>query len=411
MASASSPSQPGAASSAAGAPAYGFGPFDATEAALLDAAARFAATVVAPAAGGWERERRHPVDALRAGSAIGLHRIQVPVDAGGLGLRYSVKLQVCEILAREDFGFAFAMVNAQNAVARIARDASDAQRERWLPGLLSGESLGAIALTEPGAGSDFPSIATRAVADGSGARAGWRLDGEKAWATNGANADHVLVYAQTDPSAGNAGIASFIVPVAADGVERLPAESLPGGHSIGACGFRLAGVRLDADALFYPPGEGFRRALASINGARSYVAAMGCGMVARALDLALDYAGRRQAFGQPLSARQGLRWMLADVATDLQAARLLTREAARLIDAQADAALAAAHAKKFATRFAERALRDCAQVLGAQGLRDALPIGRHLAGARIAHYVDGTTEMQNERIAALILRAGPSAAR
>ncbi len=368
--------------------------------ALVARAASYADSVVASGAPQWERERQWPAEALAGAAALGLNRIQVPADQGGYDLPYTVKLQVVEAFARHDMAFSFAWVNAHNATARLARDGSPAQRERWLPGLLSGSSVGTVCLTEPGAGSDFPAIATRARRNGDG----WVLDGEKAWATNAAGADHAVVYAQTDPAAGRHGIAGFLVDLGAPGVTHRHVEPLVGGHAIGAGGFRLEGVELDADSLFYRPGEAFGRALASINGARTYVAAMCNAMLDSALRIAVAHARERQTFGSPLAERQGLRWMLADAATDLEASRLLTGRAAALIDAGEDAVEAAAHAKKFGVRIAEDRLRECMQVLGARGLRDSCPIGRHLVGARIANYVDGTTEMQNERIAASLLR-------
>ncbi|MCP5266067.1 MAG: acyl-CoA dehydrogenase family protein [Burkholderiaceae bacterium] len=377
------------------------------EAKIVDSALVFARTRLTTESARWEHARIHPRDAIVEAARLGLNRIEVALDRGGLGMRFLVKLRVAQALAREDMAFSFALVNAHNAVLRIARDGTPAHRERWLPGLLRGDSIGAICLTEPDAGSDFSGIRTRATRR----PGGWTLVGEKAWATNAVAADHALVYAQTDPGLGYRGIAAFLVPVELPGVRRSEPESLVGAHAIGAGGFGFDGVELDEGALFYPPGEAFKRALASINGARTYVAGMCCAMLERSLELAYAYARERLAFGDPLWANQGLRWRLADVLTELEAARALTDRAATLIDnarsvggadMQGRIVLAAAHAKKHAARAAESGLRECAQVLGARGLRDDLPIGRHLVCARVAHFVDGTTEMQNERIAALM---------
>jgi alkylation response protein AidB-like acyl-CoA dehydrogenase len=231
---------------------------------------------------------------------------------------------------------------------------------------------------------------------------GWALDGEKAWITNGATARSILVYAQTDAARGTQGFAAFVIDADREGFERLAAYDLMGGHAIGTAGFRLKDVRVAETALLFPPGEAFKRALLSINGARTYVAAMCCGMVEAALRAAVPYATRRRSFGKRLIDHQGLRWQLADVATDLEAARGLTYDAALRVTEGRDAVLAAAHAKKFAVRMAQQRLGDCMQAMGAAGLRESCPIGRHIAGARIAGYVDGTTEMQNERIGALL---------
>jgi alkylation response protein AidB-like acyl-CoA dehydrogenase len=368
------------------------------ERALVARAARFGRDYVAPNAARWERERRLPAEAVAAAAAVGLTGIEVPREQGGQGAGFLAKTAIAEALAQHCMGFAFSIVNTQNQANRLARDAGPATAGKYLPALLRGEITGATALTEPHAGSDFPAIATTARrVDG-----GWVLDGEKAWITNAATARSILVYAQTDPAQGAAGIAAFLVDAEAPGFERLPPYGLMGGHAIGTGGFRLAGCRVAEADLLYPPGQAFKRALRSINGARTYVAAMCCGMVAAALRTALDHAARRHTFGRRLLDHQGLRWMLADVATDLEAARLLTYAAAERVARGENAALAAAHAKKFAVRMAQQRLGDCMQAMGAAGLRETCPIGRHIAGARIAGYVDGTTEMQNERIGALL---------
>jgi alkylation response protein AidB-like acyl-CoA dehydrogenase len=373
-------------------------PLSQAESQLLESAREFSRREVAPNAARWERERVYPRDTIRAAAALGLTRIQIPASRGGLDLRFRAKLRIVEEIARDDFAFAFALVNTHNAASRLARDGTDSQRTRYLAGLLRGELIGAVALTEPGAGSDFGAIRTRAER----VAGGWRLSGDKAWLTNAAALDVAVVYAQTDLAAGDKGIAAFVVDARRKGCERLPPYAMSGAHAIGAGGLRLSDYFAADDDLFYAPGTAFKTALSSITGARIYVAAMCCGMVEEALSLALDRARERSTFDQPLIKRQGLRWMLADVATDLQAARLLTYRAARVLEAGEDAVLAAAHAKKFAARAAEDRLPQCMQLFGAEGLLQAHPIGRHIAAARVAHYTDGTTEIQNERIAAYL---------
>jgi alkylation response protein AidB-like acyl-CoA dehydrogenase len=370
----------------------------AEERALLDSAARFRRDLVAPRAAAWEHARTVPRDSLREAARLGLTAIEVPRAQGGHGAGFVAKAAIAEELARSCMAFAFSLINTQNVATRIASTGTAPQVERYLAPLLAGELIGATSLTEPQAGSDFPAITTMARRSSNG----WLLDGEKAWLTNAAVADVIITYAKTDAAPGSGGIAGFLIDARAPGFERLPPYALMGGHAIGAGGFRLAGYRADEHALFYPPGQAFRRALTSINGARAYVAAMCCGMVAESLAVALDYATRRQAFGKRLLDHQGLRWSLADVATELEAARLVTWRAADLIQRGENAILAAAQAKKFAVEMAQRRLGQCMQAMGAEGLRETYPIGRHIASARIAGYVDGTTEMQNERIGALL---------
>ena len=370
--------------------------FDAAETALIERVAEFRDREVAPHAVRWERERRMPAEALRAAAALGLAGIEVPKEFGGLGARFTVKVRIAEVLSEADMGFAFSLINTQNTAARLARSGTPSMRERYLAALLRGERFGCTALTEPHAGSDFAAIATSARK----VEGGWMLNGEKAWITNAALADLSLVFAQTDPALRGRGIAGFLVDAARPGFERKPAFQLMGGHAIGTGGFALRDYVVPEADMLYPPGEGFKTALASINGARTYVAAMCCGMLRGALGIALRYGAERRAFGKPLLEHQGLRWKLAEAATDLEAMRHLAYAAAETIESGGDAVLAAAQAKAFASRLILGRLGDCMQAMGAEGLREAHPIGRHIALARIANYVDGSTEMQHERIGA-----------
>ena len=373
--------------------------FTAEETSLIDAAKSFRDRTVAPNAARWERERRMPVEALREAAAIGLTGIEVPRDMGGQGARFSVKVRIAEEMSQACMAFAFSLINTQNMAAKIARSGKPALRERHLPALLRAERIGATALTEPGAGSDFAAIKTRAEK----LAGGWRLSGEKAWITNAAFADLVLTYAQTDPAQGARGIAGFLVDATRPGFTRKPPFALMGGHAIGTGGFALEGCFVADEEVLHPAGEGFKEAMRLINGARTYVAAMCSGMLTGALQTALRYGAQRQAFGKALIEHQGLKWKLAEVATDLEAVRLLAYKAAAIIDRGGDAMLAAAQAKQFAGRVVVERLSDCMQAMGAEGLRENYPIGRHIASGRIANYVDGTTEMQSERIGAVLL--------
>ena len=365
--------------------------------ALLARTAAFARDVVMPGAPRWEAERRIAREAITAAAAIGLTGLEVPAAFGGLGLGYRVKAQVAELLGAADFGFTMSLLNTHNVAAKLAREAPPELARRHVPELLSGRRLGCTALTEPGAGSDFGAIVTRATRTPQG----WRLDGAKAWITNAAEAELIVLYAQTEAGSGARGIACFLVDAQRDGFMREPAFALTGQHAIGAGAFRLDGYLARDEDMLQPPGRAFKSALTSINGARCYIAAMCNGMVGEALRVAQDHGRKRQTFGRPLAAHQGWRWPLAEAATELEAARLLVARAAERIEAGADAQLAAAQAKLFATRLAERQLPRLSQAMGAEGLREHHPFGRHLAGARVASFVDGSSEMLLERIAAL----------
>lgn len=364
---------------------------------LLQRTAEFARDVVRPGAPRWETERRIAREAISAAGVLGLTGLEVPVDFGGLGLGYRVKARVAEILGAADFGFTMSLLNTQNVAAKLAREAPAELARRHVPELLSGRRLGCTALTEPGAGSDFGAIVTTATHT----TQGWRLDGVKAWITNAAEAELIVLYAQTEPGSGARGIGCFLVDASQPGFVREPACALTGQHAIGAGGFRLEGYVARDEHMLQPPGQAFKSAMRSINGARVYIAAMCNGMVGEALDVASDYGRRRHSFGQPLAAHQGWRWRLAEAATELEASRLMVAQASAQIESGADAQLKAAQAKLFATRMAERQLPALAQAMGAEGLREQHPFGRHLAGARVACFVDGSSEMLLERIAAL----------
>lgn len=369
--------------------------------AFVGEVAQFRDSVVAPNVNRWESEKRMAPEALRDASAIGLLAMEVPTDLGGLGMSFAQKCRVVEVLSAVSMPFAFSLVNTGNVAARVARLGSDTHRERYLADLTAGRRFGSTALTEPGAGSDFANIATTATP----VEGGWRLDGAKAWITNAAHSDVIFCYAQTQPGSRGRGIALFLIDGTQPGFERLPPYELAGGHLIGTGGFRLDGYIAAAEDLLSPAGEAFIAALSSVNGARTYVAAMCCAMVEATLASAVRYGAEREAFGRPIITHQGLAWKLAGVQNRLEASQLLTAravgavtESLRTGDASG-AILPAAHAKKFATETAEADIATCIQAMGAEGLRSDYPGGHHLAGARIANYVDGSTEIQTDRIA------------
>jgi len=369
-----------------------------TEADLIHMAQEFARTQIAPNAPTWELDRRIGLETIKEAAKMGFTGIQVPVGHGGLGFSFSCKVRVLEILAGADFGFAMSLVNTHNVAAKLAREAPPHLISAYVPELLAANRLGCTALTEPGAGSDFAAIQTSATKVSNG----WLLKGEKAWITNATLADVIIVYAQTEAGSGASGIAAFVVDATRSGFTREPRFDLAGQHSIGTGGFRLNGYEARPDEMLAPPGQAFQSVMGEINGARTYVAAMCCGMVDKALHICAEYGRHRKTFGKPLNARQGWRWRLADAAIDLTAARLLVSQAAAQIDEGTDAQLSGAQAKIFATRMAERHLPALIQAMGAEGLREHYPLGRHLIGSRVAGYVDGSTEMLLERVASFV---------
>jgi alkylation response protein AidB-like acyl-CoA dehydrogenase len=361
----------------------------------IDAARSFVASQVTPNVQAWDRGDADTRAVLPAAARAGLLNLEVPVEHGGQGLSFGCKWRVAEVLAAADFGLAMSLINTQNVANHLARAAPADVAGRYLPALLAGQRTGCTALTEPGAGSDFAAITTRATPAGDG----WQIDGEKAWIVNATHADVVVLYAQTDPAQGARGIAAFVVDGTRAGFVRQPRIGTAASRGIDAGGFALQAYRASADELLHPPGRAFKAALASINGARVYVAAMCCGMVAECLRVASAHGLQRSTFGQPLHEHQGWRWSLADAAIDLAAARLLVEAAAARIDHGTDAQTAAAQAKVFATRMAGRHIAALMHAMGAEGLREQHPFLRHLAAAQVATLVDGSTEMLLERVA------------
>ncbi len=363
----------------------------------LATATEFARDVVAPQAASWEQARALPRAAVHDAAAAGLGGLLAPTALGGAGVGIVATARIVEELAAADLAFAFVLVVHNNLVGAIARRGRDDQRERLLAPMIAGDRLGAFLLTEPTGGSDAAGIRTLATAQPAG---GWALTGEKGWITSATEADVLAVYTQTDPAAGARGIAAFLLDADRAGVERTGPYAMLGAHAMGTGGFRLTDVRLDQEDLFVPVGEGFRAAMEGIDAARAMVAAMCCGMLTVSLDAAVRHTRGRAAFGRTIADFQGVQWMLADVATDLVAARRLAYDAARAVQrGHADAPLLAAHAKKFATRVALAGIAQCMQTMGADGLRHDHPLARHLAAAKVAHYLDGATEIQNVVIA------------
>lgn len=373
-----------------------------SDTALIAKAEKFADDVIAPRAAEWDAKRQAglPRDVVEAWVAAGMVDINVRREHGGQGATYLAKIGIGEVLARHCMASAFALINIQNGPSRISNDGTPEQIERYLPDMRAARIIQSPCLSEPHCGSDFAALKTTATrVDG-----GWRLTGVKAWATNAVIGNTGLVYAQSEPGSRGKGIGGFLVHFDREGAEVSAPYDLSTGSVIGAADIKLNDYFVPDADVFYAPGDAFKRALGSINHARTYVAALACGMVGQALHVAVAYGRERTTFGQPVVAHQGIRWTVADIATDLEAARLLTYQAANRIEEGKDAMLAAAMAKKYAVEMAERRLPNCLQIMGAAGLRSEYPTGRHILSAKIASFVDGSTEMQSDRIGRLLER-------
>lgn len=338
-------------------------------------------------------------DVIRAACQQGLAGIEIPRQHGGSGFQYSVRAAAAEALARIDFAFAFAFINHHNATLRIAESGSINARERYVPAMLRGELIGCTAMSEENAGSDFTSIKMKARK----VEGGWELTGQKKWIANAHGAEVALVFAQTDEKLGPAGIACFIVRLDEQTCRRITDQPLDGLALAGIGGFELNGYVASEDDLLYPPGQGFKQAMAGVNKARVHIAAMASGLLFSALQQATSYSSNRMVSGQPVLNQQGLRWSLVDVSMTHNILTLLTQRAIDLIVEGSDAAVeAAASAKLYAGNECLSAVAQCLQALGAHGMSEGAGLTRKLLAAKALCLADGTNEVMRERLGATI---------
>lgn len=354
----------------------------------------FAGEAVAAAAPGWARGQAPDPAILARAAGIGLMRMDVPAGLGGLALGFRTKVEACTILAAVDFGFAMALVNTHNVARRVALSAPVDLARTVLPDLLAGRASACTALTEPGAGSDAAAMECRAAKT----QGGWILNGEKTWIVNGRHARYSIVYAQCGEPGQAAGIAAFLVDLAAPGCSRYPLDSAIAQSGIGTGGFRLEDCRVPDVNLLLPAGTAFKAILEEINGARIYVAAMNCAMVSAALRIVQAYGETRRTFGKPLNQHATWREKLAESAVGLASAWALVEAAIAATEAGGDVRHLAAAAKVNAVALAQRALPTLLHAMGAEGLREDHPFARHVGAAQVAALTDGSTAMLLDRL-------------
>ena len=363
---------------------------------IRDMAKAFAAEQIAPHAGAWEDEARFPIEVFKAMGKLGLMGMTVPVEWGGAGLDYVTYAMALEEIAAGDGAVAIVM-SGHNSVGcmPILEYGSDAQKERYLRALAQGDLLSAFALTEAKGGSDAGALTTRAVRDGDG----YVINGSKQFITTGKNADLTLVFAVTDPEQGKRGISAFIVPTDTPGYEVVRLEEKMGLNASDTAQLAFNDMRLPHDALLGVEGEGYRIALGNLEGGRIGIAAQSLGMARAAFDAALAYAQEREAFGKPIIEHQAVAFRLADMATQLNAARQLIWHAAALRSAGQKCLMEASMAKLFATDMAEKVCSDAMQTLGGYGFLRDFPVERYYRGVRGARIYEGTNDIQKLVIA------------
>jgi alkylation response protein AidB-like acyl-CoA dehydrogenase len=356
----------------------------------------FAHREIAPHTAAWERDHEVPVATLKRLGELGLLGVTIPEEHGGAGLDHTTLCLVVEELAAVDPGISVAVaVHGGLLSAPIIRFGTEEQKTRLLPALASGELLGAYALTEPDAGSDAGALRTEARET----VGGFTLHGTKTWITNGGFADRFVIFARSD---------NGVCALVADRAEGLDSSNdLPklGLHTSSTVELRLDGLEVAAENLLGDEGDGLRIALATLDGGRVTIAAQACGIARAALELAVRYAGERQAFGGPIGRFQGVQFPLADIAARLDGAWLMTLRAAALRDAKKPHTQEGARAKLVASRVAVEAADMAVQTLGGYGYSAEFPAERYYRDAKITELYEGTSQIQRLVIARGLLGA------
>jgi butyryl-CoA dehydrogenase len=366
------------------------------QAAVQKLARDFARDEVLPQAAAIDRDHRHPAELVERMAELGFLGIAVPDTWGGAGFDH-----VAYVLAMEEISRACAStgvimsVNNSLVCDPILRFGTDAQKREWLAPLAAGKLLGCFALSEPEAGSDAAAQRTTATRDGGD----WIISGVKNWITNGPVADVCVLFTMNDRAAGHRGITAFILPMATKGVRCGPPDDKLGIRGSKSCQIFLDDVRLPDSLLLGEVGQGFKVAMSTLDGGRIGIAAQAVGIARAVLEDSLGYAQTRKTFGKPIGQHQAIQWKLADMATELDAARLLTLRAAWLKDHKQPYGKEAAMAKLFASDVANRAAREGIQIFGGNGYVTEFPVERHFRDAKITEIYEGTSEIQRLVIA------------
>ncbi|WP_329130046.1 acyl-CoA dehydrogenase family protein [Streptomyces sp. NBC_01476] len=356
---------------------------------LLALTREIAQRAIAPTAAAEEDAGVFPRDTFRLIGEAGLLGLPYPEEHGGGGQPYEVYLQVLEELAAVRLTIGLGVSVHTLACHALAAFGSKQQRADHLPAMLGGGLLGAYCLSEPAAGSDAAHLLTRAVRDGDT----WTIDGTKAWITHGGVADFYTVLARSG-GAGAHGISAYLVPGDTPGLSAASPERKMGMKGSPTAQVNFDGVRVPDDRRIGDEGHGFAIALAALDAGRLGIAACAIGVAQAALDAALGYTLERRQFGRPIADFQGLRFMLADMATRIEAGRALCLTAARMRDAGEDFSPQAAMAKLFCTDTAMQVTTDAVQLLGGYGYTADFPVERYMREAKVLQIVEGTNQIQ-----------------
>jgi len=362
-------------------------------------AREFAKAEIEPNASTWDREHRFPRDLFGKLGELGLMGVCIPEEYGGAGADFLSYILVLEELSRGDAGVGVTVaVHTSAATLPILTFGTDEQRARFVPPLARGDAIGAFALTEPGAGSDAGSLITRAEPSSDG----WKITGAKQWVTNGSHAGTFVLFARTDQETpGGRGISAFVLD--AEHVRVTREEEKLGLNSSSTADLVIEGAEVPSTRLLHEEGKGFAVAMATLDGGRIGIAAQALGIAQAAYDTALAYAQERMQFGRKISEFDAIRHKLADMSTEIDAARLLVYRAAWLKQSGEPHAEAGAKAKLYASEMARRQTAEAIQVLGGYGYTKEFPVERYYRDAKITEIYEGTSEIQRLVIARSIL--------
>ena len=368
---------------------------------VRDVCRAFADQELAPSARRWDAEHAFPAVAVRRLGELGLMGVCVPAEWGGAGMDTLTYALAMEELARGCAGTSVIVGVNKLYCDVVLAHGTDEQRREFLTPFARGERLGCFALTEPTSGSDAAAMQARAVEEGDR----YVLTGTKSFITNGPQADAAVVFAATDPAKGHRGITAFLVPMDSPGLVRGKPDDKVGVRASASCQLFFESCPIPKRLRLGAEGEGFRIAMSTLDGGRIGIAAQAVGVARAAHEKALAYAKERRAFGKVIAEHQAIAFMLADMATEIDAARLLTWRAATLRDQGVRHATESAMAKLFASEMAERVTSSALQIHGGYGYMKDYDVERHWRDSRVAQIYEGTSEIQRMVISNALLKA------
>jgi len=361
----------------------------------------FAASEVKPLARELDETGHFPRETFKKAAELGLTGVAIPEAEGGAGFDHISYAIVVEEISRACASTGV-ILSVQNSLYcdPIHRFGTAEQKKKFLEPYARGEKIGCYALTEPSAGSNAAALQTKAIRKGDS----YVINGTKAWITNGGAADAAVVYVNTDPAKGEKGITAIVVEKGTPGFSVGKEEKKLGIHATACTELAFADCVVPASNRIGNEGEGYKVALSTLDGGRIGIAAQACGIAQGAFDAALEYSKQRMAFGQPISQFQAIQFMLADMITEIDAARLLVRRAAWKQDSGARFSMDAAMAKLFASEMSTRVTHKAIQIHGGYGYSSEYPVERNYRDARITEIYEGTSEIQRMVIAGQLLK-------